>query len=108
MGDDELTLSNSLLDRPDLLRQRLQLDGYLYLQDIIDPARVMALRGDILQVFSQHDWLVPGRPVEQAITDSVPAVEVEEAFFGEDVAVTGHAGAGHPGRPQTGPPARPA
>lgn len=81
MIDEELAVSNPLLDRPDLLQQRLQQDGYLYLQDIIDPGRIMALRGDILEIFNQHDWLVAGSPVEQAITDTVPAVEGEETFF---------------------------
>ena len=78
---DELTASNPLLDSPERLQQRLQQDGYLYLQNIVDRQAIMALRDDILQVFSELGWLVPGSPREQAITDTVAAVEGEDAFF---------------------------
>jgi ectoine hydroxylase-related dioxygenase (phytanoyl-CoA dioxygenase family) len=78
---DELTVSNSLLDNPELLRQRLQQDGYLYLRGIVDRQAVMALRNDILQIFGEHGWLMADSPREQGMTDAVPAIEGEDAFF---------------------------
>lgn len=76
-----LVTSNALLGQPDALQERLRSDGYLYLRQVLNCELILGLRLDILEIFQRHGWLLAGSPLDSAVTDSVPAVEGEDAFF---------------------------
>ncbi len=75
------TVSNDLLDEPIALRERLAADGYLFLKQVIDRKKLQSLRLDILHIFQDKGWLKQGYPMIDGITDTVPTVEGEDAFF---------------------------
>lgn len=62
MTDDwqELRNSNDAKDNAPELRRRLADEGYLFFRKLIDPAKLLALRADIMGVVSRAGWLQPG------------------------------------------------
>lgn len=52
--------SNDLLGDPDALRARLHEDSYLYFQGLLDPVKLLALRGEMLGVLADHGWVFGG------------------------------------------------
>jgi ectoine hydroxylase-related dioxygenase (phytanoyl-CoA dioxygenase family) len=76
-----MQVSNDLLDRPDVLRARLDDDGYLYFTQVIDPAKVQRLRARILAELAELGWIEGGPFTMQAVTRIRPLHEDQEAFF---------------------------
>ena len=77
----ELVASNSLLGQPQALQERLRSDGYLFLRQVLDCELILSLRREILQIFQRHGWLIADSPLDAGLTDSVPALEGEDAYF---------------------------
>ena len=89
MGNRELTMgsryltelrsSNDILDNVELLRARLQEDGYLLIRGLHDRGRVMAARQDFLSSLQAMQRLQPGSKLE----DGVIGVENKNAIWGK-------------------------
>jgi ectoine hydroxylase-related dioxygenase (phytanoyl-CoA dioxygenase family) len=73
--------SNDLLGDPQSLRDRLAEDGYLYLQQVIDPQKVLRLRALITQELADIGWIEGGPFTIQAVAKVRGIREDEEAFF---------------------------
>lgn len=78
---EPLVSSNHLLDSTAALREQLDEDGYLYLQDIVDRSHLDSLRNDILDIFQAHRWLDNNHPAHEARCAAVPTIEGEDAYF---------------------------
>jgi hypothetical protein len=65
LGD--LTDSSALVGNRAALRERFDLDGYLYLPGLIDSRKVVAARERILEYMAEHETLVPGAPVMEGV-----------------------------------------
>ena len=73
--------SNDLLGDPAALRERMDEDGYLYLEQVLDPQRVLRLRRLILDELAELGWVQGGPFTMQAITGIRPLHEDQEEFF---------------------------
>lgn len=65
----ELRESNDAIRDAVVLNQRLDEDGYLFFRELLDPARVMELRREMLSVMQQGGWLVAGTDPVEGIAD---------------------------------------
>src|SRR5579859_5028674 len=63
----ELRDSNSLLNQPDLLRQRMTDDGYLLLRRALDPDQVLAARAELCRRLAGVGLIDQTHPVTAAI-----------------------------------------
>lgn len=52
--------SNDLLAQPDLLRERMSQDGYLYFEQVLDRERIRELRRTMLTATQELGWTEPG------------------------------------------------
>jgi ectoine hydroxylase-related dioxygenase (phytanoyl-CoA dioxygenase family) len=77
----DMTASNDLLGDRDALRARLEDEGYLYFKELIDPARVLALRRDILEILARRDWINGGERLDYAEAVGMPVREGDEEYF---------------------------
>lgn len=57
---DELVESNEIMHDPVALNERLEQDGYLFFRRLLDPARVLSLRREMLVRMQEGGWLVSG------------------------------------------------
>jgi ectoine hydroxylase-related dioxygenase (phytanoyl-CoA dioxygenase family) len=73
--------STALLDRPDLLRSRLDDDGYLFVRQVVDKCQLEELREQITAICASHHWLRPATAVIDAIPAVEPCVEGEPRYF---------------------------
>ena len=86
----ELADSTGLLGDGAALRARSDRDGYLFFRGLLDRARVLGLRRQMMQVVADHGWLVDGTDpmagvADVAAFDRVPPAEV--AFCGTGVPI---------------------
>lgn len=65
-----------ILTRPDKIRQRAKEDGYLYFRELLDPARVLEVRKQVLGVCLEHGWLEEGSNIMEGI--ATPEIRVGE------------------------------
>ncbi len=65
-----LKTSNDILDSHDLLQQRMQEDGYLFLRDILKHDVVMDARREILEKLASIDEIHPEFPLMEAIASN--------------------------------------
>ena len=72
--------SNDLLGDPAALRERLDEDSYILLRQVIDPARIQAVRDDVLDILCRTGWILGGRYLADAISCVSPLSEFDEAF----------------------------
>lgn len=72
--------SNDLLGDAAGLRGRLEEDSYLYFEQVIDPARIAALRDDILDVLLEAGWIAGAHFKEHAVSLVTPMRENDELF----------------------------
>jgi ectoine hydroxylase-related dioxygenase (phytanoyl-CoA dioxygenase family) len=85
--------SNDLLGDPAALAARLDEDSYLYFEQVLDPAKIRALRQAMLEVLAGHGWvkgflslrdgLAVCRPLHEGMADYAPtydAIQRLEAF----------------------------
>ncbi len=63
----ELTDSRADLGNPDVLRERFTSDGYLYVSQLIDPAKVAAARKRIFAYMDERDALEGGHPIVDGV-----------------------------------------
>lgn len=73
--------SSSLLGDADLLRQRFEQEGYLYLPGLVDEQPLRTLRDDIAALCAEAGWLKPGSAADNFEAWTMPAVEGEERYF---------------------------
>jgi len=73
--------ANHLLEKPDLLLQKLQDEGYLYLRNVIDKQDITTLHTDITSIFENAGMLKKGEPKSLAVTDCKPTNEGEDEYF---------------------------
>ena len=52
--------ATALLQNPKKLRQQAKENGYLFFRRLLDPARVLEARRQILGVCRDHGWLADG------------------------------------------------
>ena len=77
----EMTASNDLLADREALRARLDDEGYLYFKGLIDRDRILALRGDILEILVNHGWIAGGDKLADAVAVGMPLREADEEYF---------------------------
>lgn len=77
----EMTASNDLLGDREALRARLDDEGYLYFRGLIPRERVLALRGEILEVLGDHGWIAGGDKLDNAEVVGMPVREGDEEYF---------------------------
>jgi hypothetical protein len=77
----DMTVSNDLLDDREALRTRLADEGYLYFQRLIDRDRILALRGEVLEVLAGHGWIAGGDRLDDAVATGMPLRETDEEYF---------------------------
>jgi ectoine hydroxylase-related dioxygenase (phytanoyl-CoA dioxygenase family) len=77
----DMTASNDLLADGDALRARLEDEGYLYFQGLLDRGRVLALRRDILEVLGARGWIAGGDKLDDAEAIGMPVREGDEEYF---------------------------
>jgi ectoine hydroxylase-related dioxygenase (phytanoyl-CoA dioxygenase family) len=77
----DMTVSNDLLAHRDALRARLDDEGYLYFHGLIERDRILALRGDILEVLARHGWIAGGDQLADAVAVGMPLRETDEEYF---------------------------
>ena len=65
----EFRVSNDAADDGVELRRRLADEGYLFFRGLIDPARLLSLRADIMRVVDEHGWLEAGTDPMDGIAD---------------------------------------
>lgn len=65
MIEKPLVESQDLLNQPGALRQRLAEDGYIFMRGLLDRARLLGLRMEILEICQKHGWLLPGSKLEE-------------------------------------------
>ncbi len=68
----ELQESGDVIEETDELRRRLDEHGYLFFRGLLDPDRLMSLRGEMLTVMHDGGWLVEG-------TDPIDGIANPEA-----------------------------
>jgi hypothetical protein len=76
-----LAISNDLLNSPQMLLNKFNEEGYLYLTQIVDASETRQLHESIISIFSQQQLLEKGTRPLHGITSCPPANEGEEAFF---------------------------
>ena len=77
----EMTASNDLLGDREALRARLDDEGYLYFRGLIPRERVLALRGEILEVLGDHGWIAGSDKLDSAEVVGMPVREGDEEYF---------------------------
>jgi hypothetical protein len=78
---DEAVVSNSLLDNPKALRERLKEQGYLYLQHLLDPLPLLTLRHEITAILRDKGWLDHEADPKEAVGIGEIPVEGEPRYF---------------------------
>ena len=61
--------STPLLDRPEELRRRAEEDGFLFFRGVLDPAEVLAVRADIIEVLDRHELIDRRYPLNEAMAN---------------------------------------
>ena len=77
----DMTVSNDLLGDREALRGRLEDEGYLYFQRVIERDRILALRGEILEILAGHGWIAGGDRLADAVAVGMPVRETDEEYF---------------------------
>lgn len=77
----DLRESASLLERPDLLRQRLAEEGYLYLPGFVPSAVFVPLRQAFARIAHDAGWLREGTSPEQFVVDPAMARDCPRSEF---------------------------
>ena len=73
--------SASLVTRPDLLRERLKKDGYLYLPGFVPDALLVPLQREFLEIADDAGWLDPSAPLEHFIANPAAACGPPDPAF---------------------------
>lgn len=77
----ELVESNGILLNETRLRERLEEDGYLFFRGLLDADRLLALRGQMLEVMQANGWLVADSdPIDGIAVDGVQCTEGDLAY----------------------------
>ncbi|TWU04997.1 phytanoyl-CoA dioxygenase family protein [Stieleria varia] len=71
----ELTQSQSILDQPELLRARMEKEGYLFFRGLLGRDEVLAARREILLKYAIIGELDATRPIDDAIHSRSDAIE---------------------------------
>ncbi|MDX2066473.1 MAG: phytanoyl-CoA dioxygenase family protein [Fimbriimonadaceae bacterium] len=54
-------------DRPDVLRRRMEEEGYLFIRNFFPREEVQRVRHEVLVEFAREGWLDPSQPIESGI-----------------------------------------
>ena len=60
MAEHPLIESQNILNQPQILRQRLEADGYLFLRNLLEPETLLNVRRQFLEICRKHGWLLNG------------------------------------------------
>jgi ectoine hydroxylase-related dioxygenase (phytanoyl-CoA dioxygenase family) len=63
-----------LLDQPEALRMRAEEEGFLFFKGLLDPAKVNALRSQILATCDAHEWIKDGTDSDEAIAEKTAMI----------------------------------
>jgi ectoine hydroxylase-related dioxygenase (phytanoyl-CoA dioxygenase family) len=77
----DMTASNDLLGDADALSARLEDEGYLYFRELIERERVLALRGEMLEILASRGWIKGGEQIGDAEVIGMPVREGDEEYF---------------------------
>ncbi len=78
----EFRVSNDILCSPDDLKSRLLKEGYLFFKRLIEPDQIRNLRFEILELYRQHGWLLPGSdPSEGRVDKAKSCAEGEPPYL---------------------------
>ena len=78
----EFRVSNDVLGNSKILRRRLMSDGYLFFKQLVDPARLAQVRRQVLDIYDQHGWSLPGTdPQEGKVDAGKSCAEGEPAYM---------------------------
>jgi ectoine hydroxylase-related dioxygenase (phytanoyl-CoA dioxygenase family) len=69
-GFQEFRVSNDAFDEPAELRRRMDAEGYLFFRALQDPAKLAALRRDILRVLREGGWVKHGTDLAAGIAET--------------------------------------
>ncbi len=73
--------SNDLLGDADALRDRMEVDSYLYFRELIDPATILELRTKMLEVLADHRWIYTQHYFMKALSIIPPQKEGEAEWL---------------------------
>jgi len=77
----DMTSSNELLGDREALRGRLDDEGYLYFDGLIEAERVLELRRRILEILGRRGWIAGGEQLDKARAVGFPVREGDEEYF---------------------------
>src|SRR5437660_1725470 len=72
-----------LLHNPQALRQRMDIDSFVYCHELVPRANVLELRRQILQICEKYGWIAPETDLMDGIAD--PSIDEIEPFCGVGV-----------------------
>ncbi len=72
--------SSDIRDDGEVLRQRADRDGYLFLRGLVDKEAILQARRDIAAVLQEVGWIDAGTDPDEAITNHPPHVSGEPEF----------------------------
>jgi ectoine hydroxylase-related dioxygenase (phytanoyl-CoA dioxygenase family) len=70
--DAEFRVSDPKTEAPEVLRQRLADEGYVFVRGLTDLTQLTDLRRQILELCREHGWLAPHAPLMDAIYSGIP------------------------------------
>ena len=74
-------VANELLNDEGALRRRFELDGYLFLKQMVEPGKLLQLRRQIADRCARQLWFKPGSDPMDAIAWTTAKGEGEEDYF---------------------------
>lgn len=82
---ETLESSNPFLGQPEVLRERMERDGYLYLEKLIDPNDVFKARAQLLTKLLEQGFVDPSYPLQEAISFGKQRLPLNEKSEAADV-----------------------
>ena len=76
-----MTDSSDLLGDPEALKARMDEQGYLYFQQLVDEVRIGALRREMLAVLAEHRWIAGGDQRDRGRVVGPAVREGDDEFF---------------------------
>ncbi len=77
----QMTASNDLVGDAEALQRRMDADGYLYFERLIDPDRLAVLRREMLMVLADNGWISGGDELDCARCLRAHVREGDDEFF---------------------------
>src|SRR5574341_202796 len=65
MAEHPFVESQNFLDQPEVLRKRLEENGYLFFRSLLDHEPLLRVRRQMLEICQKHGWLLNGSDIEE-------------------------------------------